>query len=896
MRTFRSAPTTLPQQPRQSADAATGERRLPLHDAVTRSADDVVAALHSDATRGLSSQQVIELRNLHGPNVVHHQRPEPALSHLARTCANPFILILCGLAVVMTFTDVIMPADPDYTGVATIAVMVAISVGLRFWQERRTSRVAERLATMVATTTTVTRTQLNGYRRPVRISGEVPIADVVPGDLVTLAAGDMIPADIRFLSVNSVQVNQSMLTGESEPAEKTTDALDEPAGTDLLAATNVGFLGTSVVSGSATAVVVGTGDDSYFGTLSSSLQTDSGATAFDAGIRRVSYTLVTFMALMVPLVFVINGLTKDWTSAFLFAVTTAVGLTPEMLPLIVTATMTKGARAMAQRKVVVKKIASIANLGAMSVLATDKTGTLTEDHMTLDAAVGLSGNDSTLTMRRATLNAAFQTGLRNLLDAAILDAAGPDTIAEIIATNRLVDEIPFDFDRRRLSVVVDDGEPDRLIVTKGAWDEMLAVCRYAEFRGVAHLIDDALRRRLQYIVDEHNRRGLRVLAVASARVEHRDRYSPADETGLTLHGLLTFLDPPKATAAQAIYELADAGVEVKVITGDTPLVASSVCRAVGLDPGNPVLGAATDELTLPQLHELAVATTLFAKVSPTQKARIVEAMRSGGTTVGFLGDGINDAAALRTADVGISVDTAVDIAKEAADIILLEKDLTVLRHGVVEGRRTLVNAMKYIKMTASSNFGNVFSVLAASALLPFLPMIPLVVLVQNLAYDLSMLTLPWDSVDADDVRGPRRWDSKSLAPFMIRIGPVSSIFDLSTFALMWFVFGADTPGHAALFQSGWFVESIISQTLIVHLLRSATSSPRLSRASRPVLIATALVCLFGLVLPFSGWGQGLGLVPLPWSYFPWLAATLAVYCAVVVYAKRRFIRRYRTWI
>lgn len=879
-----------------SATLSTAQQRI-LVDSAAQAAKMTLRAFSSDID-GIDEHAVEERRARYGSNEVRHDKPAPAVVQLLKTFLNPFILILLFLSGVMLCTDVIFadPADgPDYTGVSTIGAMVLVSVLLRFWQEYRSSRAAEQLKAMVRTTAAITR-RVDG--RPV--TGELPIEQIVRGDIVQLAAGDMIPADVRFLRTKDLQINQSMLTGEAMPAEKTFEADKTATAASIVDAANLGFMGTSVVSGSGTAVVIGTGRLSYFGSMSSAIVGARPETAFDQGIKKVTFTLIKFMLVMVPVVFIVNGLTKDWTSAFLFGVTTAVGLTPEMLPLVVTANLAKGAKFMARRKVIVKRLNSIQNLGAMDVLATDKTGTLTEDRIVLEQHLDTSGTRSESTLRYAAANAHFQTGLRNLLDDAVLTAAGPGMLDEVRRDFSLVDEMPFDFVRRRMSVVVSDGFA-QTIITKGAAEELLDRCTN-EWRGGEETELTAARRiELDDLVAAQNELGMRVLAVAVRSIAPDEKgrfpdYSAEDEHDMTLVGFLSFLDPPKATAGAAIANLRHRGVEVKVITGDNPLVAATVCREIGMDPGRIVLGPEIDELSLRELGELADETTVFAKTNPAQKARIVEAMREHGHTVGFMGDGINDAPALRTADVGISVDTAVEIAKESADIILLEKDLNVLDGGVVEGRRTFVNTMKYIKMTASSNFGNMFSVLVASAMLPFLPMIPLVVLVQNLAYDLSMLTLPWDKVDERDIEQPRKWETKTLSRFMILIGPTSSIFDITTYLLMWFVFQANSPAHAALFQSGWFIESIISQTLIVHLLRTKRLPFVQSRAGLPVLLATGAVCVFGLVLPFTGWGHVLGLVSLPWSYFPWLVLTLATYCLVVQVAKKAFIRRFGAWI
>lgn len=879
------------------SSASLAEEQLNLLvDSATHPADFTLFTLDANP-EGLTKDSVEDRLDKYGLNEVGHDKPDPAIIQFLKTFLNPFILIMLFLVGVMFITDVVL-ADPeegpDYTGIITLSIMVMVSVTLRFWQEYRSSRAAEALKAMVNTTTAVTRLVND---KPV--TAELAIEQVVPGDIVELAAGDMIPGDVRFLRVQDLQINQAMLTGESLPAEKTTQPDPLATGGDILAAPNLGFMGTSVVSGSGTAVVVSTGGRTYFGSMSSDIVRARPETAFDKGIKKVSFTLIRFMLIMVPAVFIINGVTKGWASAFLFSVTVAVGLTPEMLPLIVTANLAKGATFMARRKVVVKRLNSIQNLGAMDVLATDKTGTLTEDRIVLERHLDVNGHSSGQTLRYGAVNAHFQTGLRNLLDAAIITASGPELIRDIQDDYTLIDEIPFDFERRRMSVVVDNGS-EKIIVTKGAVEEIFSLCTNELDNGEVRFFTDARQAEADQIVAEQNELGMRVLAVAIRKVgplgHGRTEYTSADERDMTLVGFLSFLDPPKETAGAAIASLAAHGVDVKVITGDNPLVAATVCRQIGLEPGEIVLGPDIENLSVKKLGALAEKTTVFAKVNPSQKARIVEAIKAHGHTVGYMGDGINDAPALSTADVGISVDTAVDIAKESADIILLEKDLTVLEGGVIEGRRTFVNTMKYIKMTASSNFGNMFSVLVASAMLPFLPMIPIVVLVQNLTYDLSMLTLPWDNVDDCDINRPRKWESASLSKFMVWIGPTSSIFDITTYLLMWFVFKANVPALAALFQSGWFIESIISQTLIVHMLRTRRIPFIQSRASLPVFLATGAVCIFGLILPFSGWGHTLGLVSLPWSYFPWLLLTLFTYCVTVQTAKHFYIKKFKSWI
>jgi len=618
-------------------------------------------------------------------------------------------------------------------------------------------------------------------------------------------------------------------------------------------------------------------------------------TSFDRGIASVSWLLIRFMAVMVPVVFVINGIDKhDWLEAFMFGLSVAVGLTPEMLPLIVTANLGKGAIAMSKRKVVVKRLNAIQNFGAMDVLCTDKTGTLTLDKIVLERHVDLAGEDSDEALEYGYLNSRFQTGLRNLMDKAVLAHRDLEPSAR---RYRIVDEIPFDFQRRRMSVVVTDGQGEQLLVCKGAVEEMLAICTQARIGDVVEPMTEEKRLAIRTMTNRLNEDGLRVLIVAIRRDPSSDRaYGVADESGLTAVGCLAFLDPPKDSAATAIRALHQHGVAVKVITGDNEAVTRKICVEVGLDVEASALGRDIERLDDAALDAMVEHTTVFAKMSPVQKARVVKSLQRLGHTVGFLGDGINDAPALRDADVGISVDTATDIAKESADIILLEKNLMVLEEGVVEGRVTFGNIMKYIKMTASSNFGNVFSVLVASAFLPFLPMLPLQILVQNLLYDLSQLSIPFDRMDEEYLRQPRKWDAGDIGRFMVWIGPVSSVFDITTFWLMWHYFGANDVAHQSLFQSGWFIEGLLSQTLVVHMIRTRRIPFLRSMASAPVLALTGAIMVVGMLIPYSGLGARIGMQPLPGVYFAWLALTLVSYCMLTQLVKTLYIRRYGRWL
>ncbi|MFF4223961.1 magnesium-translocating P-type ATPase [Streptomyces abikoensis] len=859
--------------------------------------------------QGLRQDEAGERLERDGANVVAHDRGPRWYAQLARAFWNPFILILTALVVIM-YVQWLQVADeePFDPKIPILGAMVLISGLLRFWQEYRSSAAATALRALVTTTTAV---QRRAGRDAAPATVEIPMDQVVKGDVVRLAAGDLVPADLRLLTAKDLMISQAALSGESLPTPKAdtrTHDYGQSTTTDPVEADNLALMGTSVTSGTATGVVVATGSDTYFGSMAGSLVGERPETGFDTGVKKVSYLLIRFMLVMVPLVFVINGFTKgDWAEAFTFAVAVAVGLTPEMLPMVVTTNLARGAVTMSRHKVVVKRLNAIQNLGAMDVLCTDKTGTLTEDRIVLDRYLDVRGGEDSEVLEYAYLNSHFQTGLRNLLDQAVIDRVLEAEEVVVDARFTMVDEIPFDFARRRMSVVLARNElngsatehavGEHCLVTKGAVEEVLALCTHITDRGARVPLTDALRREATLTAEANNRLGLRVLAVATRTMPaERETYTVADEAELTLIGFLAFLDPPKKDAARALQALADNGVAVKVVTGDNELVAARVCADVGIDVGRVVTGTEVDELDDAELRVLAAATTVFAKANPVQKARIVRALQAEGHTVGFLGDGINDAAALRDADVGISVDTAVDIAKESADIILLEKDLMVLERGVIQGRQTFGNTIKYIKMTASSNFGNVFSVLVASAFIPFQPMLAMQLLVQNLAYDISQLATPWDRMDKDYLREPRAWDARGIGRFMLVLGPTSSVFDITTYLLMWHVFGANSEAHQALFQSGWFVEGLLTQTLVVHMLRTRKVPFLQSRATAPVLAMTALVMAFGMWVPFSPLAGVLGMRALPLTYFPWLAGTLLAYCLLTQGVKSWYIRRFNTWL
>lgn len=834
----------------------------------TLAAADVPASLEllKSSLAGLSGIEAAERRD-EDSAAATTPRAERWPRLLLSAFNSPFSLLLMALAVLSFVTG-------NIVGGGILSVMVLLSASLRFVQEFRSGQAAQQLRRMVSTTAAVRRrgdVPDGGFR-------EIPLQELVPGDIVHLSAGDLIPADLRLLSAKDLFVNQSMLTGEAYPVEKNALSSALPCNSPL-DLPNLCFTGSSVISGAATAVVAATGSHSYFGRLSRTLASERQPTEFDIGIRRLSWLLIRFTLVMVPLVFLINGFARhDWGEALLFAVAVAVGLTPEMLPVIITGTLARGAVAMSRQRVIVKRLNAIENFGAMDVLCTDKTGTLTQDRIILKRHVDVGGRDSIDVLQHAFLNSYYQTGLRNLLDVAILEHAEVAQALKVDADYRLVDEIPFDFVRRRMSVVVSERGHHHELICKGAVEEIIDVCTQVHIDGAAVPLDAATRQAVLRRAHAYNEDGLRVIAVAyKETLPLRPVYGVIDERDLILLGFVAFLDPPKDSAGPAIAALERAGVRIKILTGDGDVVARKVCRDVGIDAARTLLGADVDALDDAALSTVADEVDLFARLSPAHKERIVLALRARGRVVGFLGDGINDAPALRAADIGISVDSAVDIAKESADIVLLEKNLMVLESGVLEGRRTFGNIVKYIKMVASSNFGNMFSLVGAGLLLPFLPMLPLQILIQNLLYDLSQAAIPFDRVDDDYARRPRRWVIGDIGRFMLLMGPVSSLFDYATFAVMWFAFGATTPEQQSLFQTGWFVESLLSQTLIVHVIRTDRIPFLQSRAAQPLMWATFGVAALAIYLPYSPIAERLGLQPLPGLYFLWLAALLAGY-------------------
>ena len=880
--------------------------------AATHSAEDALVLLDATAN-GLTVEQATERLNAVGPNTI-----EATTKTLARRIADafidPFAGILAALALVSLYIDVLAVPEPqrDPSTVIVIGIMLLVSGGMKFIQEARSGNAAEALKDLVSNTCTALR---DGGRI------EIPFDELVPGDVIRLSAGDMVPADARIITARDLFVIESALTGESEAVEKTAAATvvegADGSALPLSACKNIVFTGTSVQNGTAMALVVATGSDTYLGGIAKMLNGRGEKSAFDRGVSNVSMLLVRLMLVMAPAVFAINAATKgNVIDALLFATSVSVGITPQMLPVIVTTSLSQGAKDLARRQVIVKELPAIQNLGAMDVLCCDKTGTLTEDRIVLERYLNTDGNEDARVLRHAFLNSFFQTGLKNLIDLAVIDRAdvtpstvAPDSILGQSLRDRYtkVDEVPFDFSRRRLSVVVSDAQGKTQMVTKGAAEEMLEICSFVEVNGIARPLAEDKLAQIRKQVANLNAEGLRVIAVAQKTNPRTvGEFDIADECDMVLMGFLAFLDPPKASAAGAVATLEAKGVAVKVLTGDNDRVAATVCEQIGIDASNVLLGSEIDALDDAELAERAEQTHLFAKLSPLQKARLVRVMREVlGHTVVFMGDGINDAA-MRASDCGISVDSAVDIAKESADIILLQKDLGVLERGIIEGRRTYGNLLKYLKTTVSSNFGNVLSVTVASLFLPFLPMSALQLVLLSLVYEIVCIALPWDTVDDAWTARPRAWDAASIKGFMLELGPVSSLFDIVTFAALFFAVCPAAVGaswselaaagnvagmatFAAIFQSGWFVESMWSQTLVVHMLRSPRlPSPR-DHAAPALCVLTVLGLALVTWLPASPIADALGLMALPASFFALLVGIVTAYIALTQLAKRRYI-------
>ena len=866
-------------------------------------------ALYKSAFRGLTEEQVEENRDLYGENIITKGQEDSILKKIYESIINPFTVILLVIALVSLVTNVWLakPGEEDPTTSIIIVVLVLISGGIRFIQELRSDRAASNLSRLIVNTATVIR---EGSEQ------ELPIDEIVVGDIIKLSAGDMIPADVLLLESRDFFVQQSGLTGESDAVEKICLSKADGQNLDsLLETESLAFMGTNVISGRATALVLVVGDDTMMGAIEQTLNTYDEPTSFERDMNSISWLLIRLMLVMVPVVFFINGLTDgDWLEAGVFALSVGVGLTPEMLPMIITASLAKGSIIMAQEKVVIKKLNAIQDLGAIDILCTDKTGTLTQDEIVLEYPLDIHGDLDLAVLRRAFLNSYYQTGLKNLMDRAIInrtekEAEKHELVRDLDQTFKKIDELPFDFERRRMSVIVKDDEDVISMVTKGALEEMLAISSYVEYKNRITELTEEIRQEILAEVAQLNEQGLRVLGVSyKSDLEEDYDYEVKDESDMILTGYLAFLDPPKSSAAPAIETLAEYGVATKILTGDNEKVTQAVCEKVGLDVENILLGVEVDALSDEELSKAVENTTVFAKLSPDQKARIILQLKANGHKVGYMGDGINDAPSMKVADVGISVDTAVDIAKETADVILLDKDLMVLEKGLVEGRKVYANMTKYIKMTVSSNFGNIFSLLFASIFLPFLPMAPVHLIVLNLVYDLSCIALPFDNVDSEFLKKPRIWSANSITRFMAWIGPISSVFDVLTYLLLYFIIVPMITGgnyqagsgqaetFITLFQTGWFVESIWTQTMVIYMLRSPKLPFVQSRPALSVIVTTMAAALFVTSLPYSLFASVLKTAPLNGTYFLFLLLIIALYMVSVTLVKHLYIKRYREWL
>ncbi|MGA7193241.1 MAG: magnesium-translocating P-type ATPase [Anaerolineales bacterium] len=838
--------------------------------------DAVLKQLESQLT-GLSTTEAESRNKLYGLNEIAREKRQSPLMRIVDNVKNPLVILLTALGILSYLTG-------DVRAMIVIFVMVLLGIVLRFYQEMRADNAAEKLKAMVNITATVLRDGKNS---------EIPLKLLVPGDIIRLAAGDMVPADVRVLTAKDLFLNQATLTGESLPVEKKA----APASADIknpLELPDICFLGSAVQSGTAIAAVIHTGPKTYFGSLAASIVGERVLTSFDKGINKFTWLMIRFIAVMVPAVFLINGLTKhNWLEAFLFAMAVAVGLTPEMLPMIVTVNLSNGALAMARKKVIVKRLNAIQNFGAADVLCTDKTGTLTQGKIVLEKHLDVHGKESERVLEYGYMNSYFQTGLKNLMDEAILDYGHLEEDLKVKTDYHKIDEIPFDFQRRRMSVIVQDSKNQHILICKGAVEEIMRLSTRVEVESQVLDVTPEHDAHRKLLVQELNAQGFRVVAVAYKVMpgnNEEPHYEVQDESDMTLLGFLAFLDPPKDTAMEALKRLKTLNVDVKILTGDNEIITAYICKQVGMPVDKILLGSQIEAMSESELEEAVSLTNIFAKLAPAQKEHIIHALQSKGHVVGFMGDGINDAPALKAADVGISVDSAVDIAKESSDIILLENSLLVLEQGVIEGRRVFGNITKYINMAASSNFGNMFSVVGASAFLPFVPMLPIQVLTNNLLYDFSQTTIPTDQVDSDWLTKPRKWTMGSITRFIIFIGPISSIFDYATFWIMIYVFHA--WNNAALFHTGWFVESIFTQTLIIHVIRTKKIPFIQSWASWPLIVSSVIIVSVGAWLTVSPLAGTLGFVTLPPSFWLYLAGLMAGYVILTQIVKTWFYHRY----
>jgi len=835
--------------------------------------------------KGLTENEVDQNLKKYGKNEVKQAKPKKWYHYFSQSFFSPFNSILLGIVLILFYTDVFLPENPSFANIIVIIVLVAVSTLLEFTEEYKSNKAAQKLKELVETTTTVIR---DGKKI------DIPLKMVTVGDIVYLSAGSMIPADLRIIEAKDLYVGQSSLTGESDSVKKVVNTENEEEIESILDLDNICFMGTNVISGSAKGVVIKVGDSTYFGKIAKSVSPNKPKTSFQKGIENISKLLIRFMVLIIPIIFLFNAWKHDLLTAFTFAVAISITITPLLLPVILSSCLSKGAVRMSKKKTIVKKLDSIQNFGAMNILCTDKTGTLTEDKIVLEKYLDATGKTSDKILKYAYLNANFQTGLKGNIDEAVIKRAIENGLEVLNDQYVKVDEIPFDFTRRRLSVVVSDQEKKRFVITKGAIEEILSICTSVEMEGQIVNMTDTIRKNVLSISKKMNKDGLRVVGICEKFAdENMESFSVDDERGMTFLGFIGFLDPPKESARESVAKLNKAGVRVIVLTGDNVDVTRCVCDKVGINTQRIVEGSEIDKLPDMGVARLLRKNNIFAKLSPIQKARIVRILRDTGNVVGYMGDGINDSPSLSNSDVGVSVDTAVDIAKESADIILLEKDLKVLLDGVDEGRRTFANLLKYIKLATSFNFGEVLSVIVASVALPFLPETPIQLLVEGLLYDFGQMTLPFDNVDKESLRRPKKFDIKSLKNFMLFMGPISSAFDLLVFVSLWFVLGVR---EAAVFQTIWFSYSIVSNLAGMHMIRTAKVPFFQSNAHKAVYASSILLSIIGLILPFTFVGRMIGLVPIAYEYIVLILTVTVLYCMIAIIAKRIYIRKYDEWI
>lgn len=835
---------------------------------------------------GLSAAEAeYNLKQL-GLNVVKQAKPKKWYHYFLESLFTPFNIILLGITLLLSYTDIILPQTPSYANIIVITILVAASTLLDFFEEYRSNKAANELKELVATTCHVIR---DGKQI------QVPIKDITLGDVIVLSAGSMIPADLRIIEATDLYVGQASLTGESEAVKKLVESQVSPEELDSIADLDtICFMGTNVVSGSAKGVVIKTADSTYFGRIANTLSSGKPKTAFQKGIESISKLLIRFMLIIIPIVFILNFSKHSIVTAFTFAVAISIAITPLLLPVILSSCLSKGAVKMSKKKTIVKKLDAIQNFGAMNILCTDKTGTLTEDKIVLEKYLDIKGDEDIGVLKYAYLNASLQTGLRSNIDEAVINRGIEYNMQELTSKYVKLDEIPFDFSRRRLSVAVRNEDGKDELITKGAVEEILSISSTVEYKGEVSPLTKEIKENIQKISKNLNKEGLRVVAVCKKYSNDPGYdFEIKDEKNMILIGFIGFLDPPKESAKEAVERMNRSGIRVIVLTGDNAEVTKCICDKVNIKSKNIVLGSELDKLSDLAVHRLIRKNNIFAKLSPIQKARIIRLLKEQGNVVGYMGDGINDSPSLTNSDVGISVDTAVDIAKESADIILLEKDLNVLLDGVAEGRKTFANLMKYIKMATSFNFGEVLSVIVASVALPFLPETPIQLLVEGLLYDFGQMTLPFDDVDQEIVRKPKKLDIKSLKNFMLFMGPVSSIFDLIVFASLWFIFGVR---EAAIFQTIWFSYSIVSNLVGMHIIRTAKIPFIQSNANKMVYFSSILLIFVGIIVPFTPFGSLIGLVPIAGQYIALIFFVTFLYCILAMFAKKIYIKKYGEWI